>query len=141
VFARKVAVLLQPNALPLFTRLMEAKILPWLRQQPGFLDWIILAAPGSGEVATISFWDQECNAQAFNASGYPEVLQILEELLDGVPYVKTFEVVSSTFHPFAAESGNPAEAEAPALPQAQPGCPISRASCARIGDFVVAASR
>jgi hypothetical protein len=122
VFARKVAVLLQPNALPLFTRLMEAKILPWLRQQPGFLDWIILAAPG-GEVATISFWDQEGNAQAFNGSGYPEVLQVLEELLDGVPYVKTFEVVSSTLHPFAAESGNPAEAEAPPLPSSQTRVP------------------
>jgi len=113
VFARKVAVLLQPNALPLFTRLMDAKILPWLRQQPGFLDWIILAAPDGSEVATISFWDQEASAQAFNASGYPEVLQILEELLDGIPYIKTFEVVSSTLHQLARESDNPAEAPPP----------------------------
>jgi len=76
---------------------MEYKILPWLRKQEGFLDLIILALPDGSEVATISFWDQEANAQAYSSSGYPEVLQILEELLDGIPYVKTFEVVSSTF--------------------------------------------
>jgi len=75
---------------------MEYKILPWLRKQEGFLDLIILALPDGSEVATISFWDQEANAQAYSSTGYPEVLQILEELLDGIPYVKTFEVVSST---------------------------------------------
>jgi hypothetical protein len=80
---------------------MECKILPWLRQQQGFLDLIILALPDGSEVAIISFWDQEGNAQAYDATGYPEVVQILEELLDGIPYVKTFEVVSSTFQALA----------------------------------------
>jgi hypothetical protein len=97
MFARKVSVRLKPDSLSLFAGLMECKILPWLRQQKGFLDLIILALPDASEVATISFWDQEGHAQAYNATGYPEVVQILEELLDGIPYVKTFEVVSSTF--------------------------------------------
>ena len=97
MFARKVSVRLKPDSLRLFASLMEYKILPWLRKQEGFLDLIILALLDGGEVATISFWDQEANAQAYRSSGYPEVLQILEELLDGIPYVKTFEVVSSTF--------------------------------------------
>jgi len=78
---------------------MECKILPWLRQQQGFLDLIILALPDGSEVATISFWDHEGGARAYDATGCPEVVQILEELLDGIPYVKTFEVVSSTFQP------------------------------------------
>ena len=47
---------------------------------------------------TISFWDHEGNAQAFNAGGYPQVLEVLEEMLDGIPYVKTFKVLSSTCH-------------------------------------------
>ena len=97
MFARKVSVRLKPDSLRLFAGLMECKILPWLRKQVGFLDLIILALPDGSEVATISFWDQEANAQAYNSSGYPQVVEILEELLDGVPYVKTFEVVSSTF--------------------------------------------
>lgn len=112
MFARKVSVRLKPDSLSLFAGLMECKILPWLRQQQGFLDLIILALRDGSEVATISFWDHEGNAQAYNATGYPEVVQILEELLDGIPYVKTFEVVSSTFQPLATalppDSDNPA---------------------------------
>ena len=95
--ARKVAVLLKPNSLTEFTNLMEREILPWLRKQEGFLDLITLAVPNGNEVATISFWDDKINAQSYNSSGYPEALKILGKLLDGTPYVKTFDVVSSTF--------------------------------------------
>jgi hypothetical protein len=112
MFARKVSVRLKPDALRLFAGLMECKILPWLRQQQGFLDLIILALPDASEVATLSFWDQEGNAQAYNVTAYPEVVQILEELLDGIPYVKTFEVVSSTFQ--SQSSARPPETDNPA---------------------------
>jgi heme-degrading monooxygenase HmoA len=95
--ARKVAARLKPNALTEFTNLMEREILPWLRKQAGFLDLITLAVPDGREVATISFWDEKGDAQAFNSSGYPEAVKLLEKLLDGTPYVKTFDVVSSTF--------------------------------------------
>jgi len=101
MFARKVSVRLKPDSLGEFASLIESKILPWLRRQDGFLDLIILALPDSSEVATISFWDREADAQAYNSSGYPEAVQILEQLLDGIPYVKTFKVVSSTFQMLA----------------------------------------
>ena len=101
MFARKVAARLQPNSLKEFTNLIEEEILPWLRTQEGFLDLITLAAPDGSEVATISFWDHEGNAQAFDASGYPEAVKLLAKLLDGVPYVKTFDVVSSTLQRLA----------------------------------------
>src|SRR5579863_2783526 len=90
MFARKVTARLKPNSLPEFTNLMEHEILPWLRMQGGFLDLIVLAAPGGEELTTISFWDRRSNADAYHASGYPEVVEILERLLDGSPYVKTF---------------------------------------------------
>ena len=110
MFARKVAARLQPNSLKEFTNLIEGQILPWLRQREGFLDLIILAVPDGMEVATISFWDREANAQAYSTSGYPGVLKILEALLDGKPYVKLFEVVGSTFQDRALalrpEAGN-----------------------------------
>jgi hypothetical protein len=97
MFARKVAARLKPNSITEFTNLIECHILPWLREQDGFLDLITLVTPDGLEVATISFWDHQCNAQAYDASGYPQVLKILEKLLDAAPYVKFFEVVSSTF--------------------------------------------
>jgi hypothetical protein len=101
MFARKVAVRLKPNSFPEFTNLMSREILPWLRKQEGFLDLIILAVTNSTEIATISFWDHQRNAEAYNANGYPEALKILEGLLDGNPYVKTFDVLSSTFQRIA----------------------------------------
>ena len=97
MFARKVSARLKPNALTEFTNLMEREILPWLRTQEGFLDLITLAAPDRSEVAAISFWDKKGNALAYDSSGYPEALTILGKLLDGAPYVKTFDVVGSTF--------------------------------------------
>jgi heme-degrading monooxygenase HmoA len=109
MFARKVAARLKPNSLAEFTKIMEREILPWLRKQEGFLDLITLAVPDNREVATISFWDHKRNAQAYSSSGYPESLKSLEKLLDGTPYVKTFNVVGSTLERFAG--GRLAEAE------------------------------
>jgi len=96
MFARKVAVRLKANSLPAFIALMDHEILPWLRKQEGFLDLIILAVTGSTEIATISFWNHKRNAEAYNSNVYPEMLKRLDELLDGTPYVKTFDVLSST---------------------------------------------
>ena len=96
MFVRKVSVRLKLNALHQFTNLMESEILPWLRTQEGFLDLITLASTCESEIQALSFWDHEGSAQAFNASGYTRVLKSLSALLDGVPQLKTFEVVSST---------------------------------------------
>lgn len=104
MFARKVAVRLKPNSLTAFANLLEHDILPWLRKQEGFRDLVILALTDSSEVATISFWDHKQNAEAYSSTGYPEVLKILENLLDGKPYVKTFDVVASTCHGIALAS-------------------------------------
>ena len=109
MFARKVSALLKPDSVSEFAKLMEREVLPWLRKQKGFLDLIILVVPNGSEVATISFWDQPASAEAYNRSGYPEVLEILEGLLDGCPYVKTFEVVSSTLQTSPSVSSSEAE--------------------------------
>lgn len=95
MFMRKVGVRLKPGSLDNFVRVMHAQILPWLREQEGFQDLIILASSDGGEVATLTFWDHEQSAQACNA-GCSQAVQELEALLDGVPYVKTFLVVGST---------------------------------------------
>jgi heme-degrading monooxygenase HmoA len=109
MFARKVAALLKPNSLPEFTNLMECEILPWLRKQEGFLGLITLAVPDGEEVAIISFWDHQANTEAYNTSGYRESVEILKRLLDGAPYVKTFNVVSSTFQRVAPMQPSQAE--------------------------------
>jgi heme-degrading monooxygenase HmoA len=83
MFARNVSANLKPGTLAEFTETRENEIVPWLRKQKGFLDAITLAVPGGREVVAISFWDQKENAQAYNSTGYPEVLKILGKLLEG----------------------------------------------------------
>lgn len=96
MFVRKVSVRLKEHSLKQFTNLMKSEILPWLRMQEGFRDLILLRVTDSTEIAALSFWDHKSNAEAYDSCGYPRMLKILEDLLDGTPYVKTFEVVSST---------------------------------------------
>jgi heme-degrading monooxygenase HmoA len=98
MFARKVAASLVSKALPEFINVMEKVILPWLRKQEGFLDLIILATHDGEEVATISFWDHEAHAETWATTGFPEAARILSRIIRAGPYVKTFEVVSSTIH-------------------------------------------
>ena len=96
MFARHVAVKLRPGTLAEFTRVMDNEILPWLRKQKGFLDTLTLAVRSGTEIVSISFWDKEESARAYNSMVYPEVLQTLKAVLAGTPQVKTFDVVSST---------------------------------------------
>jgi heme-degrading monooxygenase HmoA len=97
MFARKVSARLKPDSQGRFAHLMETEVLPWLREQEGFLDLVTLAAPDGQEVAVISFWNCKGNAGAYRSGTCPEALKSLGELLDGTPHVKNFEVVSSTF--------------------------------------------
>ena len=96
MFVRNVSLYLKPNTITEFVQTMDGEIIPLLRKQKGFQDAITLAVPGGREVVAISFWEQKENAQAYNSTGYPEVLKILERFLDGTPHVRTFDVVSST---------------------------------------------
>ena len=102
MFARKVTARLKPKTLPEFTSIVENEILPWLRRQEGFVDLIVLVIRDIDEVTTISFWRQEANAEAWAAGGFPGAAKILERLLDGASYLKTFDVVSSTVHELTA---------------------------------------
>jgi len=96
MFVRKVSVRLKPDSLKRFTSLMESEVLPWLRMQEGFQDLIVLASIDGKEIAALSFWDHISSADINDSQPYFRVLKILEELLEGTPYVKTFEIVSST---------------------------------------------
>jgi heme-degrading monooxygenase HmoA len=95
MFARKVAARLKPNSLAHFKNLIECEVLPWLRGQQGFLHVLILAARDGREVATISFWDHEADAGRWDLSGSPAVVNSLGTLLDGPPYVKTFDQLNA----------------------------------------------
>ena len=102
MFARNVSINLKPNTLTEFLKTMENEIIPLLRKQKGFQDEMTLSAPGGTEAVAVSFWDRKESAQAYHSSGYPAVLKILEQFLDGAPHVRTFDVVGSTLQKVAA---------------------------------------
>jgi heme-degrading monooxygenase HmoA len=93
---------LKPNTTTAFTDVIEGKVLPLLRKQKGFRDLITFLAPDRSEAIAISFWDTKEAAEAYNASGYPEVLKTLSNLVEGTPSLGAAEVVTSTFQKLAA---------------------------------------
>ncbi len=102
MFARNVSLRLKPNTLSEFTRTFDKEVIPMLRKQKGFQDEITFATPGGLDVVAISLWDTKEHAEAYNTTGYPEVLKILDKVLDGTPKVRVSDVISSTIHKTAA---------------------------------------
>ena len=98
MYARNVALHLKPNMLSDFTNAFDSNVLPILRKQKGFQDEITFAIPGGTDVVAISLWDTKENAEAYNTTGYPEVLKSLDKVLDGTPKVRVSDVISSTLH-------------------------------------------
>jgi heme-degrading monooxygenase HmoA len=104
MFTRHVTMKLKANSAAEFSRTIEKDILPLLLKQKGFRDEITLVAPGRSEVVALSFWDTKEGAEAYNRTGYPEVLKALSKVVEGSPKVQTFEVSNSTFHKIAAKA-------------------------------------
>jgi heme-degrading monooxygenase HmoA len=102
MFTRHVIMQLKPNTAAEFTDLVESKIIPLLRKQKGFRDEITFVAPDRSEAIAISFWDTKEAAEAYNLTGYPEVLKALTNLVEGTPRVGTAELATSTLHKLAA---------------------------------------
>jgi hypothetical protein len=102
MFARNVALHLKPNTLAEFKLVFDKEVLPILRKQTGFHDEIAFSTPTGMDVIAISLWDTKEHAEAYNATGYPEVLKSLNRVLDGTPKVRVSDVISSTFQKTAA---------------------------------------
>jgi heme-degrading monooxygenase HmoA len=102
MFTRHVIMQLKPNTAAEFTDIVEGKIIPLLRKQKGFRDEITFVAPDRSEAIAISFWDTKDAAEAYNLTGYPEVLKNLANLVEGTPRVGTAELATSTLHKLAA---------------------------------------
>lgn len=96
MFTRHITMQLKKNWAPEFPTVIEKEVLPLLRRQKGFLDEVILLAPNKTEVVAISVWETKEFAEIYNREVYPEVLKILNKYIEGVPLVKTFEVMYAT---------------------------------------------
>ena len=101
MFSRHVTMQIRKNFVPEFPRAIEKEILPLLRRQKGFLEELVLVAPDKTEAVAISLWENKEFAEIYNRKFYPEVVKILNNYVEGLPVVKTFEVAYTTLPKFA----------------------------------------
>jgi hypothetical protein len=94
MFARHVTIKLRPDSVVSLARVIEAEIIPLLREQAGFLDLVTLVSPDCADAVVITFWDKRESEEAFNRTQNPEVLTILLEVIEGTPKVDFFEVIN-----------------------------------------------
>ena len=77
-----------------FAQTLKNESLPLLRQQRGFKGEITLSNPGDLERISISLWENQSNAEAYDANVYSQVLKIFSKVIDGAPKIRTFEAVA-----------------------------------------------
>ena len=98
MFARKVCLKLRPGKAVEYSRILENKIIPILREQKGFYDEISFVSGERNEAVAISLWNDADSAEAYHRQMYPKVIRALQDMIDGEPQVNTFAVSNSTIH-------------------------------------------
>jgi heme-degrading monooxygenase HmoA len=104
MFARNLHIQLKPNSTAQFTQTLEKEVIPLLRKQQGFKDEIAFLVPNRNEAFSISFWESQEKADAYNRAGYPEVLKVLAKVVEGTPQLQTYEVCNSTIQQIVARA-------------------------------------
>jgi len=95
-YARKVDFNLKTGQEKEFNKIFESKIVPMLQKQKGFQEELILAA--GREITAISLWDTKANADGYDKTAYPKILETIKPFIEATPKVKFCEVPVSTFH-------------------------------------------
>jgi|SRR5579862_7045073 hypothetical protein len=104
MFSRIITMHPKPNGVAQLTKAVEEQVLPMLRKQEGFKDEIFFVSPDGKDATAISLWDQQSNAESYSHKTYPRVAEILTNLLEGSPQIKTYDVVNSTWHKITAQA-------------------------------------
>ena len=103
MFTRVVEITTKPGTSYEVANTINEKVLPILRQQAGFLDETVLISDSeSNRILGLSFWKTKDDAERYHREHYAKVTQILSNLLETPPVVRTFNVHTSTPHKIAA---------------------------------------
>ena len=103
MFTRIVEISTKPGKSNEVANAIDEKVLPFLRQQPGFLDETVLTSETESNcVIGISFWKTKEDAERYSREQFPKVNEILADLIETTPMVRTFHVHTSTPHKIAA---------------------------------------
>lgn len=98
MFARRVYMRLKGDCIAELTKKLDQEVIPMLRKLKGFQDEITFVTQSGTEAFAISLWDRAENAEVYNRTIYPAVMNIISKYISGTPKVETFDVTNSTFH-------------------------------------------
>jgi quinol monooxygenase YgiN len=101
MFARIVTMPLKPDSRSQLAKAVETGVIPLLRKHKGLLDVIQLVSADGKTSVGISFWDNKESAEAYNRTGFSDVMKALEPVAAGPAHVQLCDVTNSTAHKLA----------------------------------------
>jgi len=83
--------------------MIQEKVLPILKKQPGFLDEIVLLSTTElNRIVALSFWKTAEDAELYRRENFLKVEELLKPMLEVAPKIFTFDVDLFTTHKIAA---------------------------------------
>lgn len=103
MFTRVVEVTTKSGKARELSQTIHDRVLSIVKNQPGFQDEIVLVSDDNpDQILAISFWKSREDAEKYNREQFPKVNEVIRNLIEGSPRVRTFEVDTSTVHRIAA---------------------------------------
>jgi heme-degrading monooxygenase HmoA len=103
MFTRVVELTTKPGKNKQLSDTIKDKVLPILKKQKGFVDETVLVSDKEdNRVLSLSFWNTREDAEEYHRAQYEKVHEMVQNLLDAEPVIRTFDVHTSTTHRIAA---------------------------------------
>ena len=82
---------------------LNEKAVPILKKQQGFIDEMVLVSDVEPDrLLALSFWKTREDAERYHQEQYPKITEMLKNLFEAEPNIRTFDVHTSTRHKIAA---------------------------------------
>ena len=85
------------------TKTINDQVMPLLKNQPGFVDLIVVSGTEPDRIMALSFWKNKEDVERYIREQYPKVNEILRPFLTAAPTVRMGNVEISTTHKIALE--------------------------------------
>lgn len=103
MFTRVVEVTTKPGKARELTRTLNDKVLTILKNQPGFVDELVLISEQDpDQIFALSLWKTREDAEKYNREQFSRVTELIQNHIEGPPEVRTFNVEQSTVHKIAS---------------------------------------
>src|SRR5712692_9906068 len=103
MFTRVVELISESGKAKELANTINEKVVPILKKQRGFVDETVLVSDTeSTRILGLSFWNSKEDAERYHREQFPKIQEMLKNLLETEPVVRTFEVHTSTTHRIAS---------------------------------------